>query len=116
MAAYRQIITVPLAIVSFVSVFYSIGKLLIFLSAPAKIQIQYVWIINLLDNWSRLESALLPITIDAALIVIFILQHSFMRSELVKNIWCKLGLSTAERSLYNLVTAGSLLVSLLHCT
>lgn len=113
MFAFRQILTLPLAILSFVSVFYSIGKLMVFLSLPAKIQIQYVWIVNLLDDWSRIESSLLPITIDAILIVIFILLHSFMRSDVIKAFWNKIGLSSAERSIYNLCTAAAILVNFL---
>lgn len=111
MAKVRHLLTVPLAICSFVSVFYAIGKLMAFLSLPAKIPVHHVWIVNLLDDWSRLETALLPLTIDAILIVNFILLHSFLRSEIVKSFWNKLGLSSASRSLYNLATAAALLVS-----
>lgn len=111
MAAVRQVITVPLAIISFVGIFYATGKLMQFLSTPRTIEIQYIWIVNLMDNWSRLETTLLPITVDAALIVVFILQHSLLRSHFVKSIWSKLGLATAERSLYNLATTGTILVS-----
>lgn len=112
MVALRQAITVPLALVSFVAVFYSIGKLVLFLSLPSKIPIQYIWLVNVLDNWSRLETSLHPITINAALIILFVLQHSLFKTELVKGIWRKLGLETAERSIYNLATAGILVVSL----
>lgn len=114
MAALRQVITVPLALCSFIAVFYSISKLMVFLSLPSKIRIEFVWLLNLLDNWSRLEKALLPITIDAALIVLFILQHSLMRTEILKAIWRKLGLETAERSIYNLATSATILVSAFH--
>lgn len=111
MAAFRHLITVPLAICSFVSVFYAIGKLMAFLSLPVKIPIHQVWIVNLLDDWSRLETSLLPLTTDAILIVVFILSHSFLRSDIVHNLWNKLGLSSASRSFYNLVTAAVVLVS-----
>lgn len=110
MAAARHVLTVPLAISSFVGVFYSIAKLMVFLSLPVKIPIHQVWIVNLLDDWNRLETSLLPLTIDAILIVTFILIHSFLRSEIIKSLWQKLGLASASRSIYNLVTAAVILV------
>lgn len=67
-----------------------------------------------MDNLSRLEIALLPLTIDMILIVLFILQHSLMRARVLKAFWTKIGLATAERSLYNLATAGTLIVSVDH--
>lgn len=112
MAAIRQMFTFPIAIISFVSIFYAIAKLTVFLSLPSKIQIQYVWISNLLDDWSRLETALLPITIDAILIIAFVLVHSLMRSAIVKSFWNKFGLASAERSIYNLFTAAAILVTI----
>lgn len=110
MAEFRHIITWPLAAVSLVSVFYSIGALMVFLSSPNQIQIQYVVLSNLLDDWSRFETALLPITIDAILIISFILVHSLMRSSIIKSFWSKLGLASSERCIYNLSTAAAILV------
>lgn len=110
MAAARHVLTVPLAISAFVGVFYAIAKLMVFLSLPVKIPIHQAWIANLLDDWSRLETSLLPLTIDAILIVTFILVHSFLRSEIIKALWQKLGLASASRSIYNLVTAATILV------
>lgn len=111
MAEFRHIISVPLAMVSLVSVFYSIGELMLFLSSPNQIQIQYVVLSNMLDDWSRFETALLPITIDAILIILFILVHSLMRSSIVKSFWSKLGVASSERCIYNLSTAAAILVS-----
>lgn len=111
MAEFRHIITVPLAMVSLISVFYSIGALMVFLSNPNHIKIQYVVLSKLLDDWSRFETALLPITIDAILIILFILVHSLMRSSIVKSFWSKLGLESSERCIYNLSTAAAILVS-----
>lgn len=110
MAAARHVLTVPLAVSAFVGVFYAIAQLMVFLSLPIKIPIHQAWIVNLLDDWSRLETSLLPLTIDAILIVTFILVHSFLRSEIVKSLWQKLGLASASRSIYNLVTAATILV------
>lgn len=111
MAEFRYIITMTLAMVSLVSVFYSIGALMVFLSKPNQIQIQYVVLSNLLDDWSRFETALLPITIDAILVILFILVHSLMRSSIVKSVWSELGLAPSERCIYNLSTAAAILVS-----
>lgn len=111
MAALRQLLTVPLALISFVCTFYAVGKLMFFLSAPQKIHIASVWVINLLDNRAKIDLALLPITIDTILVVFFILQHSLLRTDFVKSIWAAIGLESAERSIYNLATAGTLLVS-----
>lgn len=83
---------------------------MVFLSLPVKIPIHQVWIVNLLDDWSRLETSLLPLTVDAILIVAFILVHSLLRSEIIKAIWQKLGLASASRCIYNLVTAAIILV------
>lgn len=112
MAAIRHLVTVPLALCSFIGVFYAIGKLMVFLSFPVKIPIHQVWIVNFLDDWSKIETALLPLTTDAILIVVFILPHSFLRSDIFKSLWQRIGLSSASRSIYNLVTAASLLVSI----
>lgn len=111
MVAVRHAITLPLAIASFVAVFYSVGKLMLFLSTPSTIQIQYVWMLNLIDDWTRLEGSLQPITIDAALVILFILQHSLFKLEAIKSVWAKIGLKTAERSIYNLITSLTLVVS-----
>lgn len=113
MAALRQLLTVPLSLCAFLLTFYATGKLMLFLSTPSKIKLEYVWLVNLLDNRSRLEAALLPITVDALLIVVFILQHSLMRTDAIKSVWSAIGLETAERSIYNLATAGTLLVSII---
>lgn len=110
MAAIRHLITVPLSICSFVGVFYAIAKLMVFLSLPTKIPIHQVWIVNFLDDWNKLETALLPLTTNAILIVLFILPHSFLKSDFVKNVWNKIGLSSGSRSIYNLVTSATLLV------
>lgn len=110
MATFRHLITVPLALCSFIGVFYTIGKLMVFLSLPLKIPIHQSWIVELLDDWSKLETALLPLTIDSILIVGFILLHSFLRSKIVNYVWEQVGLSSASRCFYNLVTSASLLV------
>lgn len=110
MPALRQVITLPISICAFVSIFFATGKLILFLSTPSKINAEYVWLLNLLDNRTRFEGSLQAITIDCLLIVTFIVQHSLLRAEIIKTIWRKLGLETVERSIYNLATAGTILV------
>ncbi|XP_031631224.1 nurim homolog [Contarinia nasturtii] len=110
MAAIRHLVTVPLALCSFVGVFYAIGKLMVFLSLPVKIPIHQVWLVNLLDDWSKIETALLPLTTDAILIFAFILPHSFLRNDIFKSLLQRIGLSSASRCIYNLVTSASLLL------
>lgn len=111
MISLKQLFTLTLGLGAFTTTFYSIGKLMWFLSTPSQIKLQYTWVLNLMDNLSRLEIALLPLTIDMILIVLFIMQHSLMRARVLKAFWAKIGLATAERSLYNLATAGTLIVS-----
>lgn len=113
MVSIRHIITLPISAVAFVATFYIIGQLMFFLSVPLKIQPQYLWILNLIDNYSRLEMTVQPLTQNLALIIVFILQHSLMRSNIVSWFWQKCGLSTIERSIYNLATAASLYVCIL---
>lgn len=112
MVSPRHFLTVPISMAAFVSSFLVIGKLIWFLSVPTKIPGQYVWLLNLLDDRSRLEAALLPITTDLILVILFILQHSLMRSAFFTRLWSTLGLATIERSIYNLATAATLCVSL----
>lgn len=114
MVSIRHLVTLPISIGAFVATFYVVGKLMFFLSIPVKIQTQFVWVLNMLDNHSRLESALLPMTTNAVLVIVFILQHSLMRSSLFSSLCLKLGLDTVERSIYNLATAAALHVSRLE--
>lgn len=106
----RHLVTVPISLFSFVYTLYTVGKLMWFLSAPDKIRKEYTWLLSILDNPSRFETSLLPITLDSLLIILFIFQHSLMRSDYVKSFWNKIGLSTIERSIYNIATSGALLV------
>lgn len=111
MAVLRQVLTVPLSVLSFVYTLYAVGKLMWFLSAPQKVNIASTWLVNLLDNRSKVDVALLPLAVDTILVIIFILQHSLLKSEWVKSILAAMGLATVERSLYNIASAATLLVS-----
>ncbi len=110
MVKVRHLVTVPVSLFSFVYTLYAVGKLMWFLSVPNKIKKEYTWLLNILDNPSRFEASLLPITLDTFLIILFIFQHSLMRSDFLKSIWNKFGLSTIERSIYNIATSATLLV------
>lgn len=110
MIKIRHLITVPVSLFSFVYTLYAVGQLIWFLSVPNKIKKEYTWLLNILDNPSRLEASLLPISVDTILIILFIFQHSLMRSNFVKSIWNKIGLSTIERSVYNVASSGALLI------
>lgn len=110
MVKVKHLITVPISLFSFVYTLYAVGKLMWFLSVPNKIKKEYTWLLNILDNPSRFEQSLLPITLDTILIILFIFQHSLMRSNFLKSIWSRIGLSTVERSIYNIATSGMLLV------
>lgn len=111
----RHLFAVPFSLVSCLAVFYTTWCLKNFLSSPAKISIQQKWIVNLLDDFSRIQTALLPLTIDAILIIVFILVHSLLCIPRVKLVFMQTGLVPIQRSFYNLVTAGSLWVSFIKC-
>ncbi|KAJ6643704.1 Nurim like [Pseudolycoriella hygida] len=105
----KHLITVPVCLFSFVYTLYAVGHLMSFLSVPNKIKKEYTWLLNILDNPSRFETSLLPLTLDTLLIISFIFQHSLMRADFLKSIWNKIGLSTIERSIYNIATSATLL-------
>lgn len=84
---------------------------MLFLSSPVTTSaFDGLKINKLFDNEILLKSVLLSLIIDMILIVLFILQHSLMKSEFVKRIWASLGLGVAERSIYNLASSFCLLV------
>lgn len=107
----RHLFSIPLLFVSLYYVWINTWRLMVFLSAPAKISIEQKWIVDLLDNWSRLEITVLPLIVDAALVIVFMLLHSSLSSNEVKNAFKKAGIPSMQRSFYNLITAGSLYVS-----
>lgn len=109
MTSLKQLISLVIAIATFAYTFYSMGKLIMFLSAPTKVRKEYVWVLNLLDNKSRLQTAFVAILLDTAYIIVFILQHSVMKSQIVKSIIYKVGLGVAERAIYSLTSAICLL-------
>lgn len=110
MITIKQIVSFGFSIAAFAITFYSVSKLMLFLSSPvATSSFDGLKINKLLDNEILLKSVLLSLIIDMILIVLFILQHSLMKSEFVKRFWSALGLGVAERSIYNLASSVCLL-------
>lgn len=104
----RHLITVPISLASFAATFLVVGRLVAFLSAPKLLPVRFVWLLNMLDDRSRIEAAMPALTVDLLLTVVFALQHSLMRTSAVAALWRSCGLSSVERSLYNLGTAFTL--------
>lgn len=100
MPSFAKLILLPSSIATIGYTFYVVGQLTVFLSMPRSFSKAHTWIFNLLDNKSRLETAYGPIVFDTLYVIGFILQHSFLKSALIKNLLSKLGLSAAERTIY----------------
>lgn len=111
MVCIRHLFTVPIALAAFATTFIAIAKLLAFLSTPVVIGSGHTWLYNLLDGPSLLELLLPPLSVDLILALVFVLQHSVMRTAAVSALWRRFGLETVERSLYNLASALTLNVS-----
>uniref|UniRef100_A0A1A9WE92 Nuclear envelope membrane protein n=1 Tax=Glossina brevipalpis TaxID=37001 RepID=A0A1A9WE92_9MUSC len=105
MTSCKQFLVFSLAIISFVYTFYVLGHLIHFLSAPRKTSKIYVWVFNLLDNQSRLETAYGPIVFNTLYLILFICQHSFMKSKYIKILMHNIGLASAERAIYSLASS-----------
>ncbi|XP_061389413.1 nurim homolog [Musca vetustissima] len=105
MASIKQYIVLLIAITSFVYTLYVVTHLVQFLSAPRKTSKIYTWVFNLLDNKSRLETAYGPMVFNTLYLILFIFQHSFMKSSWIKNVFQSIGLASAERSIYSLTSS-----------
>lgn len=112
MRSLQQLLCFILSLLSFLSVFYSVGKLGIFLATPVLQQREFrrVMLTALLDDRSLLKATLFSVCFNSVWIVLFVIQHSAMKAEVVKRFWRKLGLESAERSLYNIASAYCLLI------
>lgn len=108
MVSLKQLLVFLFSLGVFVYTFYVVGTFMLFMSRPRNVSKIYVWMFNLLDNKSRLETSFGPIVYDTLYIIGFILQHSCMKSALVKSLMEKLGLSAADRSIYCLTSSLSL--------
>ncbi|KXJ74099.1 nurim homolog [Aedes albopictus] len=114
MLSFRQLVCFILSLLSFLSVFYSVGKLGVFLATPVIQQrdFRHVLLTTLLDDRGLLKATLFSLCFNSVWIVLFVIQHSAMKADVVKRFWRKLGLEMAERSVYNIGTAYCLLIML----
>lgn len=111
MATIKQYVVLLIAMASFVYTLYVVTHLIQFLSAPRKTSKIYTWVFNLLDNKARMETAYGPMVFNTLYLILFIFQHSFMKSSFVKNLMQSIGLATAERAIYSLTSSLCLHVS-----
>lgn len=97
-----------IGLASFVSTFAAFGQLTYFISAPIAVEGQALQDLKAVYGNRAVINALFC---NAVLAVAFILVHSFLRVEKVKQFWTRLGLGVAHRSIYNLISGGVILVS-----
>uniref|UniRef100_A0A336KTU6 Nuclear envelope membrane protein n=1 Tax=Culicoides sonorensis TaxID=179676 RepID=A0A336KTU6_CULSO len=116
MSALQNLVLLLIGITSFVFTFVSIGKLAWFLSAVYQTKVENEnlstgdQVKEILSN----KLVLNALFVDASLAILFIFVHSFFRMDSVKGFWAKIGLKSAVRSIYCLVSALSLLFLLKH--
>lgn len=103
--SFVKVVNLLLSILTATYTIYVVGRLTLFLSAPRSISKAHTWIVNLLDNKSRLETAYGPIVWDVLYVIGFIYQHSVVKSAFVKSLLRTLGLATAERTIYVLTSS-----------
>lgn len=98
----KPIIGTVFGLLSLAVTLYAIGKFVLFLSDPKEIpatkKIATKNIVRRLIN-------------NTIWLVVFILQHSFQKHDVVKRFWAKIGFLPLERAAYNLVSSLVLLVS-----
>uniref|UniRef100_A0A182NJH2 Nuclear envelope membrane protein n=1 Tax=Anopheles dirus TaxID=7168 RepID=A0A182NJH2_9DIPT len=92
------------------SVFYSVGKLGIFLATPSRAQQATPTAFP--SNRAEFRAALFSLFFNTIWVVLFVLQHSAMRADVVKRFWKAVGLELAERSLYNICSSYCVLLLL----
>lgn len=90
-------------LLSLVVTLYALVKFILFVSTPQQQQ-------KHIRPTSELKVAARHLVHNSIWLVVFILQHSLQKHENVKNLFKKIGLSTIERSAYNLVSSLILLV------
>lgn len=112
MLSFRQIVCFILSLLSFISVFYSVGKLGVFLASPVQRDFEHALLHNILDDRSMLKATLFSLMFNSIWVILFVIQHSAMKTDTMKTIWRKLGLDLAERSVYNIASAYCLLILL----
>lgn len=111
MVSLKHVTCTGLTVFSFVATFFAVLKVMIFLSKPMEISFEHHLFNTFLDNITLLQTVLYALLMNLMWVILFILQHSLMKSDFVKRFWAKIGFGIAERSLYNLGTSIVLLVS-----
>lgn len=107
----RNLLNIALASFAFISTFYAIAKLMLFLSRPIELSTLASFVENeLLDSELRRKKIFFTLSLDLILIVLFIFQHSLMKANVIKTFWRKIGMEVAERSIYNIATSWCLLL------
>lgn len=111
MRLLKNLVNVTCATLSFISVFYAVAKLMLFLSRPSRVTALDEFVVNkLLDDETKLKKIAFSLSVDLILIIIFIFQHSLLKADIVKAFYNKVGLDVAERSIYNIASSWSLLL------
>ncbi|XP_052870465.1 nurim homolog [Anopheles cruzii] len=109
MLSLLQLVCFALSLLSFISVFYSVGKLGLFLATPLQAEQSTDAFPN---EQSSLRAALFSLFFNSIWVVLFVLQHTLMRASAVKRFWQTVGLELAERSVYNIASSYCLLLLL----
>ncbi|KAL5291081.1 NRM family protein [Megaselia abdita] len=101
----KHLIFLVISLITFAYTFLVVGNFMMFLSSPRNIEKPFVWVFNLMDSHSRIKTALPVIVYDLLYIILFIFQHSFMKSQLIRSLFQKLGLQSLERTIYTLTSS-----------
>lgn len=107
----KNLVNLICASISFVSIFYAVAKLMLFLSKPSRVSALDEFVVNkLFDDETKLKKIAFNLSIDMILIIIFIFQHSLLKADIVKKFWNTIGLDIAERCIYNIGSSWALLL------
>lgn len=98
----KQIFNIAFGLLSFMITLYALQKFVLFTSMPKQLSMD--------GNKQKINVAIKLMLKNMIWLVVFILQHSLQKHDLVKNFWRKIGFETIERSAYNLVSSLVLLV------
>lgn len=110
----KQIVSSVFSIAAVLLTFFAVGKFIIFTSNPAQVSGANVSIKNqlqlLFKNKINLTISCRNLLLNSIWMVLFILQHSLQKTEIVKRFWARFHLEIIERTAYNLMSAYFLLV------
>jgi hypothetical protein len=112
MLKVKQLFGVILSTISFFATFYSVCKLILFLTVPKEIkEFADESFRELFANKNSLKIVCRDLCWNTIWIILFILQHSFTKAKAVKDFWKKANLGILDRAVYNLVSSYTLVVS-----